>query len=58
MTREELQGFFDYADDRRVVGAAGRLAQYAQGGGGPGLIAAVTVARSLAEGKSPLRASP
>ena len=42
----------------RVEGAAGRLAQYAQGGGGPGLIAAVTVARSLAEGKSPLRAGP
>jgi hypothetical protein len=43
----------------RVEGAAGRLAQYAQGGGGgPGLIAAVTVARSLAEDKSPLRAGP
>jgi uncharacterized membrane protein len=33
--------------------AAGRLADYAEGNGGPGLMAAVTGAKSLAEGESP-----
>ena len=36
--------------------AAGRLADYADQGGGPGFMAAVTGARRLSEGKSPARA--
>jgi uncharacterized membrane protein len=39
----------------RVEGAASRLTDYVEGGGGPGLMAAVTGARNLAEGKSPVR---
>jgi uncharacterized membrane protein len=39
----------------RVEGTAGRLAQYVEGGGGPGIMAALTGARGLAEGKSPMR---
>jgi len=39
----------------RVEGAAGRLTDYAEGGGGPGMMAALTGARGLAEGKSPGR---
>ena len=39
----------------RVEGATGRLTEYVEGGGGPGLMAAVTGARNLAEGKSPGR---
>jgi len=37
--------------------AAGRLTGYVEGGAGPGLMAAVTGARTMAEGKSPLRAA-
>jgi uncharacterized membrane protein len=39
----------------QVEGAAGRLTDYVEGGGGPGVMAAVTGARNLAEGKSPVR---
>jgi len=37
----------------RVEGTSGRLSEYVEGGGGPGLMAAVTGAKGLAEGKSP-----
>jgi Polyketide cyclase / dehydrase and lipid transport len=39
----------------KVEGATGRLTEYAEGGGGPGIMAALTGARNLAEGKSPAR---
>ena len=39
----------------RVESATGRLTDYAEGDGGPGLTAAVTGAKSMAEGKSPGR---
>jgi uncharacterized membrane protein len=39
----------------KVQGTAGRLTGYVEGGGGPGIMAAVTGAKNLAEGKSPLR---
>jgi uncharacterized membrane protein len=38
-----------------VEDAAGRLTDYAEDGGGPGLMAAVTGAKNLAEGKGPVR---
>jgi uncharacterized membrane protein len=38
-----------------VEGAVGRLTDYAAGGGGPGLVSALTGAKDLAEGKSPTR---
>jgi uncharacterized membrane protein len=38
-----------------VQGAAGRLTDYVEDGAGPGLIAAVTGAKSMAEGKGPVR---
>jgi len=39
----------------KVTDATGRLTEYVEGGAGPGLMAAVTGARNLAEGKSPAR---
>lgn len=39
----------------KVENATSRLTDFAEGGGGPGLMAAVTGARSMAEGKSPAR---
>lgn len=39
----------------RLEDAAGRLTDYAEGGGGPGMMAALTGARNLAESKSPGR---
>ena len=39
----------------RVESTTGRLTDYVEGDGGPGLMAAVTGARNLAEGKSPGR---
>jgi hypothetical protein len=39
----------------KVEGTAGRLTEYVEGGGGPGVMAALTGARNLAEGKSPGR---
>ena len=38
-----------------IGGATQRLTDYAEQGGGPGLMAAVTGAKSMAEGKSPMR---
>ncbi len=60
--RNEAGGLVDAVTDRatsalrqKVAGATGRLARYAEGNGGPGLIAAVTGAQSAAEGKGPVR---
>jgi len=39
----------------RVQGTSGRLNKYVEGGGGPGIMAAVTGAKGIAEGKSPGR---
>ena len=39
----------------KVEGTTDRLAEYVEGGAGPGLMAAMTGARNLAEGKSPVR---
>ena len=39
----------------KVEGTAGRLTDYIEGGGGPGIMAAVAGAKGLAEGKSPFR---
>jgi len=39
----------------RVEGTTGRLNKYVDGGAGPGLMAAVTGAKGVAEGKSPAR---
>jgi uncharacterized membrane protein len=41
---------------QKVEDTAGRLKNYADGGGGPGLMAAITGVRNLADGRSPLRA--
>jgi Polyketide cyclase / dehydrase and lipid transport len=38
-----------------IGGATQRLTDYVENGGGPGLMAAVTGAKSMAEGKSPMR---
>nr|WP_254910137.1 SRPBCC family protein [Micromonospora sp. NBS 11-29] len=40
----------------RVTGATGRLSEYAQQGGGSGLVAAATGAKKLADGQSPMKA--
>src|ERR1700748_2229793 len=40
----------------KVEDATGRLTDYVESGAGPGLTAALTGAKGLAEGKSPLRA--
>jgi len=39
----------------KVEGATGRLTEYVEGGGGPGLMTAVTGAKNVAEGKGPAR---
>jgi uncharacterized membrane protein len=39
----------------KVEGATGRLGDYAKDGGGPGMVAALTGAQNLAEGKGPMR---
>jgi len=39
----------------KLEGATGRLSEYVEGGGGPSLMAAVTGAKDLAEGKGPVR---
>jgi uncharacterized membrane protein len=41
----------------KVEGATGRLTDYVEGDGGAGLIAAVTGAKSMAEGKGPVRSA-
>ena len=60
--KAEAQGLVGALGDRamasvrnKVTGATGRLTDYVEGGGGPGIMAAVTGARSMAEGKSPAR---
>jgi Polyketide cyclase / dehydrase and lipid transport len=60
--RSETRGLAGALGDRalasiskRVESAADRLTDYVEGGAGPGLIAAVTGARGLAEGKPPGR---
>ncbi|MFF3864386.1 SRPBCC family protein [Micromonospora sp. NPDC001898] len=40
----------------KATGVTGRLSEYAQQGGGPGLIAAATGTQKLAEGKAPVKA--
>jgi uncharacterized membrane protein len=40
---------------QRLEGTTGRLSDYVEGGAGPGLMAAVTGAKGMAEGKSPGR---
>jgi polyketide cyclase/dehydrase/lipid transport protein len=62
--RGEAGGLFEALAQRatssmreRIEGTTGRLTDYAEGDGGPGLMAAVTGARNLAEGKSPLRSA-
>ncbi len=61
--KSELGGLVDALGDRavasvrnKVEGATGRLTDYVDGGGGPGIMAAVTGAKGLAEGKPPVRA--
>ena len=41
----------------KVQGTTGRLGEYVEGGGGPGLMAAVTGAKDMAEGKGPVRSA-
>jgi uncharacterized membrane protein len=60
--KNEAEGLVDALTQRaissvsdKVQGATGRLTDYVEGGGGPGLMAAVTGAKGLAEGKSPAR---
>ena len=60
--KAEAGGLMDAFADRavnsvrdRVENATGRLTDYVEGDGGPGLIAAVTGARGMAEGKGPFR---
>ena len=59
---EEVQNLLGALADRglaaardTVGGAVERLTDYAEQGGGPGLMAAVTGAKSMSEGKSPVR---
>jgi uncharacterized membrane protein len=60
--KDEARGLIGALGDRavtsvrdKVEGAAGRLTDYVGDGGGPGLIAAVTGAKGMAEGKGPVR---
>jgi Polyketide cyclase / dehydrase and lipid transport len=60
--RNEAGGLFDALAERatttvrdKITGTTGRLTDYVEGGGGPGLMAAVTGAKGVAEGKSPGR---
>jgi uncharacterized membrane protein len=60
--KEEARGLVGALGDRavssvrdKVEGAAGRLTDYVGDGGGPGLMAAVTGAKGMAEGKGPVR---
>jgi hypothetical protein len=41
----------------RIQGTTGRLTDYVEGGGGPGLMAAVTGAKDMSEGKGPVRST-
>src|SRR5260370_2077583 len=60
--KSEAVGLLDALGDRavsslrnKVEGATGRLTDYVEGDAGPGLMAAVTGAKGLAEGKGPAR---
>jgi len=60
--RDEAGGLFGALTERatatlrdKVESTAGRLTDYVEGDGGPGLIAAVTGAKNMAAGKGPLR---
>src|SRR5258708_28702228 len=60
--KSEAVGLLDALGDRavsslrnKVEGATGRLTDYVEGDAGPGLMAAVTGAQGLAEGKGPAR---
>jgi uncharacterized membrane protein len=60
--KDEANGLLGALADRAVSslrdkmeGATGRLTDYVEGGGGPGLMAAVTGAKGMAEGKGPAR---
>jgi uncharacterized membrane protein len=60
--KSEAGGLLDALAERatsvvreRVQDATSRLTDYAQGDGSPGLIAAITGAKSMAEGKGPVR---
>jgi Polyketide cyclase / dehydrase and lipid transport len=60
--KNEASGLVDALAERattavrnKVQDTTGRLTEYVEGGGGPGLMAAVTGAKSMAEGKSPGR---
>ena len=60
--KTEAQSLVDALGERaigsvrnKVTATTGRLTEYVEGGGGPGVMAAVTGARNLAEGKSPAR---
>jgi uncharacterized membrane protein len=58
--KEEALGLAGALGERAVTAlssAAERLTEYAEDGGGPGLAAAITGAKQLAEGKSPGRAA-
>jgi hypothetical protein len=62
--KTEAGGLLEALTDRatsslreKVEGATGRLTDYIEGDGGPGLIAAVTGAKSMAEGKGPARSA-
>jgi len=41
----------------KIEGTTGRLSEYVEGGAGPGLMAAVTGAKNVAEGKGPVRSA-
>src|SRR5690349_8923464 len=45
------------ATTNRLSGATERLTDYAEGGGGPGLLAAVTGSQKLADGESPVKSA-
>jgi uncharacterized membrane protein len=60
--KAEAGGLFEAITERatsslleKVEGATGRLTGYVEGNGSPGLMAAVTGAKSMAEGKGPVR---
>jgi uncharacterized membrane protein len=60
--KQEARGLVGALGDRamasvrdKVEGATGRLTDYVGDGGGPGLMAAVTGAKGMAEGKGPVR---
>jgi hypothetical protein len=62
--RSEARGLVGALGDRavssvrdKVEDASSRLTDYVEGGGGPGVMAAFTGARDLAEGKSPARST-